>query len=192
MAESFEAREMRRELNVLWTNAHTVVSGYIRSMVIDFHLAEDVLQETAATVAEKFDTYDRSRPFLPWALGIAKNKILHALRTSSRDRLVFDENIVTQLSVTYAELQPDASDMQIALERCVERVQGRSKKLLEMRYVREQTAGAIAAATGMAVGAVTVSLHRIRKALSECMEQQLATLGNVTRSPKGGPDGSTQ
>ena len=95
MVESDEARDMRRKLNVLWTNAHIVVSGYVRSMVIDFHLAEDVLQETAATVAEKFADYDQSRPFLPWALGIAKNKILHALRTSSRDRLVFDESVVT-------------------------------------------------------------------------------------------------
>ena len=89
--------------------------------------------------------------------------------------------------MTYAELQLDASDMQIALERCAERVQGRSRKLLEMRYVREQTADAIAAATGMTLGAVAVSLHRIRKALSECIEQQIAALSSVARPSKGEP-----
>ncbi|MGI9458147.1 MAG: sigma-70 family RNA polymerase sigma factor [Aeoliella sp.] len=170
--ESAEARDSRRELNVLWTKAHAVVSGYIRSTVIDFHRAEDVLQETAATVAEKFDEYDSSRPFNPWALGIARNKVLDALRKSARDRLVFDESVVTQLSMTYADLQTDASEIHIALEHCVERVKGRSRKLLEMRYLRDQTADAIAAATGMTAGAVAVALHRIRKALHDCIEQQ--------------------
>ncbi len=83
--ESAEAREARRELNVLWTKAHAVVLSYIRSTVIDFHRAEDVLQETAGTVAEKFSEYDSSRPFLPWALGIARSKIVeHSAEISQR------------------------------------------------------------------------------------------------------------
>jgi len=91
------------------------VLSHIRSTVTDFHRAEDLLQETAGTVVEKFSEYDSSKPFLPWALGIARNKVLDALRKSTRDRLVFDESVVTQLSMTYAELQVDASDIQIAV-----------------------------------------------------------------------------
>jgi len=177
---------MRRELNVHWTKAHTVVSGYIRSIVIDFHLAEDLLQETAATVAEKFGEYDNSKPFLPWTLGIARNKVLHALRTSAHNRLVFDENVVEQLSLTYVELQPEAAKMQIALERCVDRIRGRSKRLLEMRYTRDQTASAIAEAVGLTAGAVTVALHRIRKTLRDCVMQQLEATKSNNSSTQGG------
>ena len=168
------AHELRRDLSVLWSKSHTVVSGYIRSVVFDFHLAEDVLQETAATVAEKFDEYDRSRPFVPWVLAIARHKVLDALRSSAKDRLVFDEDIVMQLCSTFGEMEPRVTDAQIALERCLPRIQGRSKKLIEMRYLRDQTASAIATATGMTSGAVAVALYRIRKALHECIEQQLA------------------
>jgi len=180
-----DSRQSRRDLSVLWTKSHAVVSSYIRSTIIDFHKAEDVLQETAATVAEKFDEYDSSRPFLPWALGVARFKVLEALRKSSRDRLVFDEHLVTQLSMTYAELQSSANDMHLALERCVESVQGRSRKLLELRYVREKTADAIAAATGMTAGAVSVALHRVRIALHDCIQRQLSADPSL-RAPQRG------
>ena len=189
-----DSRQSRRELGVLWTKSHTVVASYIRSTIIDFHKAEDILQETAATVAEKFDEYDSSRPFLPWALGVARFKVLEALRRSSRDRHVFDEQLVTQLSMTYAELQSSASDMHVALERCVESVRGRSRKLLELRYVREKTADAIAEATGMTAGAVSVALHRVRIALHDCIQRQLSanlsanpiSPDSSMRTPKGG------
>lgn len=132
-AETDSDRALRRELSVLWTQSSSVVQSYIRSVVIDFHKAEGVLQETAATVAEKFPDYDQSRPFVPWALGIAKYKVLEALRSASRDRLVFDEKVVEILTSTFAELGPNVSDTQLALERCLSRVRGRPKKLLEMR-----------------------------------------------------------
>lgn len=171
--EAAGSRETRRELNVLWARSHQVVLGYIRSVVVDFHQAEDVLQETAAAVAEKFGDYDHSRPFVPWVLGFAKHKVLESLRASSRDRLVFDEQVVSALATSFADLDPGVSDMQLALEKCVARLRGRPKKLLEMRYLREQSANEVAAATGMTSTAVTTTLYRVRKALLECIERQM-------------------
>lgn len=36
--------------------------------------ARDIVQETALALWEHDDRYDRSRPFLPWALRVARNK----------------------------------------------------------------------------------------------------------------------
>ena len=179
------ALEARRELSMLWARSHPMIASFIRSVVIDHHQSEDVLQETAATVAEKFDDYDRSRPFLPWVLGIARFKAIDSLRSISRDRLVFSDDIVSSLSETYAELEINASDVNLALENCVQQVSGRSRKLLEMRYLRDLNAHAIAAATGMTPGSVTVALHRIRKALGECIDRVLAGR-DTQRSGQGG------
>jgi DNA-directed RNA polymerase specialized sigma24 family protein len=43
-----------------------------------------------------------------------------------------------------------------------------------MRYVRELTPRKIAAMTGMNSNAVSVMLHRVRRALRECIERQIA------------------
>jgi RNA polymerase sigma-70 factor (ECF subfamily) len=173
-----------RELSVLWTKAHPIVSAYFRASLRDFHQAEDLLQETAAVVAEKFTSFDPSRSFVSWVLGVARNKLLHHLRTHSNDRHVFDEATIREITDMYAALEPESSAMSAALETCIDRVSGRPRKVLEMRYIRELTPAKIAAQTGMNANAVAVMLHRIRRALRECIEKQLAALRHAPR-PRG-------
>jgi RNA polymerase sigma-70 factor (ECF subfamily) len=163
-----------RELSVLWTKAHPIVAAYFRSNLRDFHRAEDLLQETAAVVAEKYTEFDASRSFTSWVLGIARNKLLHHLRTHANDKHVFDDTTIGLIATGYSELEPEINAMQTALESCVERVQGRSRKLIEMRYVRELTPAKIAALTGMSANTVAVMLHRVRRALRECIEKQIS------------------
>ena len=152
-----------RQLSMLWTKAHPIVSAYFRACLWDFHQAEDLLQETAAAVAEKFMTYDPSRSFTSWVLGVARNKLLHHHRTHANDRHVFDDKAISQLADLYAEMEPEVTLMHTALESCIDRVNGRPRKLLEMRYVRELTPAKIAAMTGMNANAVSVMLHRVRR-----------------------------
>ena len=49
---------------------------YIYSLLPHYDDARDVLQETVLAVAGKFDEYDASRPFLPWACKFAYYKVL--------------------------------------------------------------------------------------------------------------------
>ena len=122
-----------RQLSVLWTKAHPIVSAYFRACLRDFHRAEDLLQETAAAAAEKFTTYDPTRSFTAWVLGVARNKLLHHQRTHANDRHVFDDQAIRQLADIYADMEPEISAMHIALESASTGVQGRPRKLLEMR-----------------------------------------------------------
>ena len=87
---------------------------------------------------------------------------------------MFDDEAILKLADVYAEMESEISSMHTALENCIERVEGRPRKLLEMRYVREMTPRKIAATTGMNSNAVSVMLHRVRRALRECIERQLA------------------
>jgi RNA polymerase sigma-70 factor (ECF subfamily) len=166
-----------RDLSVLWTKAHPIVSAYFRAGLGDFHRAEDLLQETAAAAAESFTTYDPSRPFTAWVLGVARNKLLHYLRTHANDRHIFDETMVGLITDAYAEIESETPAMHAALETYISRVQGRPRKLLEMRYVRDLTPARIATLTGTNANAVSVMLHRVRRALRECIERQLAQPG---------------
>jgi RNA polymerase sigma-70 factor (ECF subfamily) len=170
-----------RQLSVLWTKAHPIVAAYFRACLHDFHKAEDLLQETAATAAEKFMTYDPSRSFTGWVLGIARNKLLHYQRTHANDRHVFDDQAVREFADIYGGMEQEISAIHAALETCIEGVQGRARKLLEMRYVRELTPAKIAAMTGMNANAVSVMLHRVRRALRECIER------HVVSRPEGNP-----
>lgn len=50
-------------LAALWTQAQPVVGAYIASMVPDYHVRQEVLQNTAVVLVRKFAEYDEDRPF---------------------------------------------------------------------------------------------------------------------------------
>lgn len=50
--------------------------AFVRSMLRDRGLCHDVFQEVALTLWEQASRYDASRPFGPWARGIAANKVI--------------------------------------------------------------------------------------------------------------------
>ena len=62
-----------REAFAQWTLAQPAVSAFVQAMVPDRAERDDVLQEVAMAVLESFGSYDRSRPFVPWAIGIARH-----------------------------------------------------------------------------------------------------------------------
>lgn len=165
-----------RELARLWIQSQSAISAYLSANVIDVHHAEDLVQEVAQVVAEKFDEYDCDRSFTSWALGIARNRLLKYYRTRSRDRLVLSEAALTQLGTALERVEHEAEDRRHALRTCLERVEGRRRRVLEMRYGENVRVSEIAQQLGMSSDGVSVMLHRIRGMLHVCIEKQLARM----------------
>ena len=57
-----------------WTQAQPAIAGYIAALVPDPHAADDVVQEVAVILLRKFAEYDPARPFIAWAMGVAKGR----------------------------------------------------------------------------------------------------------------------
>lgn len=66
--------ESTRQATRLWTLAQPAVSSFVSSVVRDFRDRDGVLQEVAVAVIESFESYDSKRPFLAWAIGVARNR----------------------------------------------------------------------------------------------------------------------
>lgn len=166
--------QQRKDLAVLWTQAQPHVAAFVSSMVLDFHAAEDLIQQVAVAVAEQFEEYDQARPFVAWSIGIARFKVYNYYRSTKRDKHVFDTEALDGVARAFCELAPELDPRRKALDACVKRVQGRAATVLEMRYVREMKPARIAQKIGMTSNAVSVMLHRVRAALEKCIDQQLS------------------
>jgi RNA polymerase sigma-70 factor (ECF subfamily) len=57
---------------------------YLKRMVVQQDLAEDLLQETWLKVVERLDRHQRRRPFLPWLFAIGRNCAIDFLRRRDR------------------------------------------------------------------------------------------------------------
>src|SRR5581483_4956527 len=84
-----------------------VLRGYILTHVQDVAGAEDLLQDVSVALWKKLESYQPDRSFTAWALGVARNEILHARRDTARCRLVFDEDLLDRAAGRYETLEPE-------------------------------------------------------------------------------------
>ena len=166
-------RSSNDEFVRLWIPAQSGLAAYISAMVPDYHTAEDVLQECASVLLEKFSQYDSSRPFLPWAIGVARTEVLSRRRRYQIERLVFDEPALDNIAQSYEQFGTEIDDRVEALRHCARKAQGRSRELLDMRYGENLKPREIAKRIGSNPHATTVALARIRAALRACMGKWL-------------------
>ncbi|MEK6233386.1 MAG: sigma-70 family RNA polymerase sigma factor, partial [Planctomycetales bacterium] len=154
------------------------IAAYISSLVPDFHQAEDVLDQVALTVVRKFSVYDSSRPFVNWAIGVAKFEILKHRRGKATDKHVFNDDLIAQVTEVYEEMAPELDERRAFLRLCLDEVSGRSREALQLRYFDDLKPAKIAERLGMKSGAVRVMLHRVRATVRECMERRMNDLAS--------------
>ena len=157
----------------LWTSAQPAVANYVHALVRDRGAAQDVLQETALVIFRRFLEYDGQRPFLAWALGIARFQVMGLQRDAARSRVAFDDELLAQFTDTWAELAPAMSDRGAALQACLDRLAAHARRLVQLRYFKDLTAEQIATRVGGNGPAVRVTLQRIREQLRTCVDRQL-------------------
>lgn len=162
-----------------WTAAQPAVAGFIRALLRDAEAARDVLQETALVLFRRFREYDGERPFVAWALGVARWRVLGHHRDAARCLLTFDEELLERFTEQWAAAAPAADRRAWALQECVEGLPGRARELVRQRYYEERTAEEIAAQTGAQGASIRVALQRIREQLRECIERRMQAEGGA-------------
>jgi RNA polymerase sigma-70 factor (ECF subfamily) len=156
------------------TASQNSLYGYILSLLPDRAAAEDVLQEVNLTAWQKRADFSPGTSFVAWASKIAYFHVLSHRRKMSRDRLVFDDDVLDYLAERQVERAAAVDPRAKALKRCLEKLPGNQRELVEQRYAPGGSVQDIAAAAGRNVGAISQSLYRIREALLKCVEQTMA------------------
>jgi RNA polymerase sigma-70 factor (ECF subfamily) len=158
-----------------WTSAQSSIAGYVAAVVADPHAADDVLQNIAIAALRRFPDFDQSRPFIAWAMGIAKIEILTQRRDHARAAVRFRGATVESLAAMWEELLPEADQRQQALGECLAKISGRNRELVALRYEQDRPLDEIATSMRMTSIAVRVALSRLRAALHACIERRTAT-----------------
>lgn len=168
LSEQDQARFMR-----LWTTAQPMVANYVHALIRDHAAAQDVLQETALVIFRRFAEYDDSRPFVGWALRIAKYQVLGQRRDVMRCPVVYDDEVLAGFTESWGAMAPAQWDGSELVRECLGKLASHARRLVQMRYFDDLNASEIAKRLGMASSAVRVTLQRVREQLRACVEQQL-------------------
>lgn len=154
------------------------VYGYIRMMVKDGQLAEDIFQDVfmKAINTIKRGAYNEEGKFLPWIMRIAHNLVIDHFRKGKRIPTVdggpdFDIFDVVKCDNKRVDEQIVENQIQNDVKKLIEYLPEEQKQVLKMRHYEEMSFKEIAFETGVsintALGRMRYALINLRKLVEE-------------------------
>jgi RNA polymerase sigma-70 factor (ECF subfamily) len=154
----------------LFLRSEREIFRYVMALVPGVIEAEEILQQTAITLWEKFDAYDPAKPFTPWACRFALNKTRQWIERRQRWQALLAEGLAEELARRREELRPEWERRFAQLEGCVANLTGDERAVVEGYYYRRSKIEALAGESGRTVEATYKLLQRVRRVLKHCME----------------------
>lgn len=146
--------------------------GFILSMLGDVDQANEVLQEANLVLWRKSDEFQRGTDFKAWSFRVAHFQVMAFRQRQIRDRLVFDAEVLEQIT-REANKQDEVYEHRLErLEDCIARLPERSRDVLCRFYENGESMSTIGATLKRTANAVGQMLFRIRKALIVCVSDE--------------------
>ena len=146
---------------------------YIAKLLGNPNEALNVLQETNLVLWRKAADFRPGSNFSAWAHNVAYWQVRAFVRDRQRDRLVFSEELIEQISDRDQRTGTEG-EMRIALRHCLSQTSMPNLELLRQRYEAGLSIQSLADRLGKKTSAVKVNLLRIRRALLKCIQAKLS------------------
>ncbi len=166
-----------------------LVQGYLRKLLKDFHLAEDLTQETLLRVLRVWKRGGKIPPEpLPWLLRIARHVAIDYRRKRAEVKL--DGDLLQEMAEDPGQLDSSAwsvsgktlaeDELRALMETGVRQLSPEYSALIRYRYEKGYKCWELAARYGLSVEGAKIRLHRGRRHLKKIIER------NVNQSMQGG------
>lgn len=170
MTDSVKANEFVEQLS----QGRGRLFGFIHALVMNLDDTEDLFQQVAALLWTKYDSYQPGTDFVAWGLRIADFTVKNFVRQRRRARVLFDDDTVGRILEQQTALDGGASQSRLdAFVGCMKKLSRGDRRLIELCYGGDRSIRDVAGSEGRSVGAMYVTLHRIRRMLFECIERRI-------------------
>jgi len=158
----------RAALEQLLRDSYPALRRVASRLVRNRDAAQDVVQETAAKVAQNIEQLSKPSAFSSWAYTILRREVVELSRKRKRnpgESISYDD---TELAVPSADPPPpfEASE---EMTQCLRRLQKDDREVLDLHYWHGLEVREIGAMRGIAAGTVKVRLFRARYRLRDLL-----------------------
>lgn len=170
---------MNRSFEILAAEYRPMVVAYLRSLVGDAHLAEDLAQETFLAAYQALSQFESGGNFGAWVRGIARNKAKMHWRSASRRPLLIDSRVVEGINEVFDSLDRKEEEgdwweeRRTVLRGCVSRLSDHLRAAVDQVYSQDQNLDEAASVLGSTRAAIGQRLSRARNLLRECVARKL-------------------
>lgn len=171
-----DSRSIRLAVVTLLGQHRRMIQTYAYAITGDFSLTEDIFQEVSLAVVNSWDDIPSGPAVVPWLKEVTRRRALEALRRFGRRHVILDEDVLERIG---AAVPAEGRDREAAgrrreiLSRCVEKLEGVARAVVEGRYWENLACDEIARRIGRTSKSVYGILARTRLALAECFQRGL-------------------
>jgi RNA polymerase sigma-70 factor, ECF subfamily len=156
----------------LLTGCERPLFAFILALVWRVQDAEDLYQQTAMQLWEKFDEFQPGTNFSAWAFTTARLLVGNFQRAQAHRKTFLKPELAATLADQQSALPTRESEfMADALKRCMDRLNETDRRLIRLCYSSGRTIKQIAEALGRPAQSTYNSLCRIRRSLFECVRR---------------------
>ena len=163
----------------LFLGSEKEIFRYVAVLVPRVADAQDVVQQTAVALWKKFDQYDPSQPFTPWACRFARLEARQFLRRDQRWGTFLDDALVDTLVERRAAMAEEMDRRFSHLAVCLHKLAPEQRQTVQRYYYERRPVEELAAQAGRSVEAIYKALQRIRQALFDCVTRALKVEGGA-------------
>lgn len=156
----------------LFSLNHSRIMSFIYTLVPCAQDAEDIMQETAKVLWEKFAQFEVGSNFVSWAVTIAKYQVL-SHRKRYNTKVQFNSSLIEILSKeSQAPISGD-HDRLNALRNCLKKLHQKDRNLIRNRFDERMTAKMLSHQSGVAMNTIYRNESRILTLLLNCVRRTL-------------------
>jgi len=153
----------------------TMLEAYVQAIIRDPSVADDILSDVILEIVRNWESYDKTRPFAPWARGVARRVAADGLRARGQQPVLLENEVLESIG---GQLDAMGNESRLnlrlrALNQCTEHLTGTHRQLIRLRYFENRPYEEIARTVKRSVNALYVAFNRIHEALIDCVHKRL-------------------
>lgn len=152
---------------------------YILMLVANGNDADDIMQDTATVMWQKFDSFRPGTNFANWGITIAHNKVLDFRKKKMHSRVHFNQNTFDFFAERAGQAVQESDERLEALRNCIKVLKEDDRQLLQLHYEQGITIKSVAQRAGRSVQGLYKVMTRIHNQLLRCVNGKLATERNL-------------
>jgi len=150
---------------------------YLKYLGATSAVAEDMVQETFIGAYQNSNPppLDDAKQAGAWLRAISRNQFFKYCSRVKTSPVVINSELLEQAESHWAATIGNDRQLEYydALERCMEKLDDRGRKLIDMRYHRKMSREDMATASSLTPDGIKSALRKIRNVLSDCIRKQV-------------------
>ncbi|OXU15548.1 sigma-70 family RNA polymerase sigma factor [Sedimentisphaera salicampi] len=165
--------QKKDEFLKLFLDCNNRLYCYILTFVPNKSEADDVLQDSALLMWEKFDNYEKGTNFFSWACTVARNKVFEHYRSKKRFSNLIDNELIEDIGSNFGFSSQQENLKLSALNGCISKLSDNDKGLIKARFTKGTSLKNFARDTERSINTVYKRMAYIYTMLESCIERTL-------------------